>query len=58
MLSLVLHLSAQDQVDTLTFQNESLKDKAKRFEEALRRSTDEQIIVSKEDKPEIHLINI
>ena len=37
---------AQDQVDTLTFQNQSLKDKAKRFEEALRRSTDEQIVVS------------
>lgn len=36
----------QDQVDTLTFQNQSLKDKAKRFEEALRRSTDEQIVVS------------
>uniref|UniRef100_A0A1A7XKG7 Microtubule associated tumor suppressor candidate 2 n=1 Tax=Iconisemion striatum TaxID=60296 RepID=A0A1A7XKG7_9TELE len=39
-----LRLSLQDQVDTLTFQNETLKDKAKRFEEALRRSTDEQII--------------
>lgn len=36
----------QDQVDTLTFQNQVLKDKAKRFEEALRRSTDEQIVVS------------
>lgn len=36
----------QDQVDTLTFQNQSLRDKAKRFEDALRRSTDEQIIVS------------
>lgn len=36
----------QDQVDTLTFQNKSLRDKAKRFEDALRRSTDEQIIVS------------
>lgn len=33
-------------MDTLTFQNQSLKDKAKRFEEALRRSTDEQIVVS------------
>lgn len=31
----------------LTFQNQSLRDKAKRFEEALRRSTDEQIVVSK-----------
>lgn len=38
---------SQDQVDTLTFQNQSLRDKAKRFEEALRRSTDEQIVVSK-----------
>lgn len=32
-------------MDTLTFQNQSLRDKAKRFEEALRRSTDEQIVV-------------
>ncbi|XP_068600411.1 microtubule-associated tumor suppressor candidate 2 homolog [Brachionichthys hirsutus] len=39
-----LRLSLQDQVDTLTFQNQSLRDKARRFEEALRRSTDEQII--------------
>uniref|UniRef100_A0A4W4GSQ6 Microtubule associated scaffold protein 2 n=1 Tax=Electrophorus electricus TaxID=8005 RepID=A0A4W4GSQ6_ELEEL len=38
-----LRLSLQDQVDTLTFQNHSLRDRAKRFEEALRRSTDEQI---------------
>uniref|UniRef100_A0A673HH40 Microtubule associated scaffold protein 2 n=1 Tax=Sinocyclocheilus rhinocerous TaxID=307959 RepID=A0A673HH40_9TELE len=38
-----LRLSLQDQVDTLTFQNRTLKDKAKRFEEALRKSTDEQI---------------
>uniref|UniRef100_A0A3Q3N8J6 Microtubule associated scaffold protein 2 n=1 Tax=Mastacembelus armatus TaxID=205130 RepID=A0A3Q3N8J6_9TELE len=38
-----LRLSLQDQVDTLTFQNQSLRDKAKRFEEALRRSTDDQI---------------
>ncbi|XP_023277221.1 microtubule-associated tumor suppressor candidate 2-like, partial [Seriola lalandi dorsalis] len=37
-------ICAQDQVDTLTFQNQSLRDKAKRFEEALRRSTDEQIV--------------
>ena len=36
----------QDQVDTLTFQNRSLRDRAKRFEEALRRSTDEQIVVT------------
>ncbi|KAG7516061.1 hypothetical protein JOB18_021773 [Solea senegalensis] len=39
-----LRLSLQDQVDMLTFQNQSLRDKAKRFEEALRRSTDEQIV--------------
>ncbi|XP_065146758.1 microtubule-associated tumor suppressor candidate 2 isoform X2 [Paramisgurnus dabryanus] len=39
-----LRLSLQDQVDTLTFQNRTLKDKAKRFEEALRKSTDEQIV--------------
>lgn len=39
-----LRVSLQDQVDMLTFQNQSLRDKAKRFEEALRRSTDEQIV--------------
>lgn len=39
----------QDQVDTLTFQNRSLRDRAKRFEEALRKSTDEQIVVSFHD---------
>ncbi|KAL4647734.1 microtubule-associated tumor suppressor candidate 2-like [Arapaima gigas] len=39
-----LRLSLQDQVDTLTFQNHSLRDRAKRFEEALRKSTDEQIV--------------
>uniref|UniRef100_A0AAV2J124 Microtubule associated scaffold protein 2 n=1 Tax=Knipowitschia caucasica TaxID=637954 RepID=A0AAV2J124_KNICA len=39
-----IRLSLQDQVDTLTFQNHSLRDRAKRFEEALRRSTDEQIV--------------
>ncbi|XP_062873425.1 microtubule-associated tumor suppressor candidate 2 [Trichomycterus rosablanca] len=39
-----LRLSLQDQVDTLTFQNRSLRDRAKRFEEALRRSTDEQTV--------------
>lgn len=32
-------------MDTLTFQNRSLRDRAKRFEEALRKSTDEQIVV-------------
>ncbi|KAG7255230.1 hypothetical protein CRUP_017356 [Coryphaenoides rupestris] len=39
-----LRLSLQDQVDTLTFQNRSLRDRAQRFEEALRQSTDEQIV--------------
>lgn len=45
-LCLYVWMLVQDQVDTLTFQNQSLRDKAKRFEEALRRSTDEQIVVS------------
>uniref|UniRef100_A0A4W4GF40 Microtubule associated scaffold protein 2 n=1 Tax=Electrophorus electricus TaxID=8005 RepID=A0A4W4GF40_ELEEL len=35
--------SQGDEVDVLTFQNQALQDKAKRFEEALRRSADEQI---------------
>ncbi|XP_068570508.1 microtubule-associated tumor suppressor candidate 2 isoform X2 [Cebidichthys violaceus] len=39
-----IRLSLQDQVDTMTFQNRSLRDRAKRFEEALRKSTDEQIV--------------
>ncbi|KAG7483629.1 hypothetical protein MATL_G00040420 [Megalops atlanticus] len=39
-----LRLSLQDQVDTLTFQNRGLRDRAKRFEEALRKSADEQIV--------------
>ncbi|KAM9852856.1 microtubule-associated tumor suppressor candidate 2 [Aulostomus maculatus] len=39
-----IRLSLQDQVDTLTFQNRSLRDRAKRFEEALRKSTDDQIV--------------
>ena len=41
----VCGVCAQDQVDTLTFQNQGLRDRAKRFEQALRRSTDEQIVV-------------
>ncbi|XP_062423147.1 microtubule-associated tumor suppressor candidate 2 [Rhea pennata] len=41
-----LRLSLQDQVDTLTFQNQSLKDKAKRFEEALKKNTEEQLEVA------------
>lgn len=35
----------QDQIDTLTFQNQSLKAKADRFEEALKKSTEEQLKV-------------
>ncbi|XP_030058260.1 microtubule-associated tumor suppressor candidate 2 [Microcaecilia unicolor] len=38
-----LRLSLQDQVDTLTFQNQCLRDRANRFEEALKKSTDEQL---------------
>ncbi|XP_051882647.1 microtubule-associated tumor suppressor candidate 2-like isoform X2 [Pristis pectinata] len=41
-----LRLSLQDQVDTLTFQNRSLKDKARRFEEALKKTTDEQVEIA------------
>ncbi|XP_032811373.2 uncharacterized protein LOC116942961 isoform X1 [Petromyzon marinus] len=36
-------LLLQDQVDTLTFQNGSLKDKARRFEEALQRDSAETV---------------
>lgn len=43
-------------MDTLTFQNQSLRDKAKRFEEALRRSTDEQIVVSVPSKYQLKQI--
>ncbi|KAM4701450.1 microtubule-associated tumor suppressor candidate 2 [Discoglossus pictus] len=42
----ILRLSLQDQVDTLTFQNHSLRDRAKRFEEALMQSTNEQLEVA------------
>lgn len=35
----------QDQVDTLTFQSQSLRDRARRFEEALRKNTEEQLEV-------------
>ncbi|KFO80333.1 Microtubule-associated tumor suppressor candidate 2, partial [Cuculus canorus] len=38
-----LRLSLQDQIDTLTFQNQSLKAKADRFEEALKKTTEEQL---------------
>lgn len=35
----------QDQVDMLTFQSQSLRDRAQRFEEALRKTTEEQLEV-------------
>ncbi|OCT96061.1 hypothetical protein XELAEV_18013743mg [Xenopus laevis] len=41
-----LQLSLQDQVDTLTFQNNTLRDRAKRFEEALMRNTNEQFEIA------------
>lgn len=41
-----LKLSLQDQVDTLTFQNHSLRDRAKMFEEALMKSTNEQLEIA------------
>ncbi|XP_067418840.1 microtubule-associated tumor suppressor candidate 2 [Emydura macquarii macquarii] len=41
-----LRLSLQDQVDTLTFQSHSLRDKAKRFEEALKKNTEDQLEVA------------
>ncbi|KAM4796092.1 microtubule-associated tumor suppressor candidate 2 [Rhinophrynus dorsalis] len=41
-----VRLSLQDQVDTLTFQNHSLRDRAKRFEEALTKSTREQFEIA------------
>ncbi|XP_071592660.1 microtubule-associated tumor suppressor candidate 2 isoform X2 [Heliangelus exortis] len=48
-----LRLSLQDQIDTLTFQNQSLKDKADRFEEALKKNTEEQLKI--ERAPYLHL---
>ncbi|XP_072260632.1 microtubule-associated tumor suppressor candidate 2 [Pyxicephalus adspersus] len=42
----ILRLSLQDQVDTLTFQNHSLRDRAKMFEEALMKSTKEQLEIA------------
>ncbi|XP_049634705.1 microtubule-associated tumor suppressor candidate 2 isoform X2 [Suncus etruscus] len=41
-----LRLSLQDQVDTLTFQSECLRDRARRFEEALRKNTEEQLEIA------------
>ncbi|XP_025779851.1 microtubule-associated tumor suppressor candidate 2 [Puma concolor] len=40
-----LRLSLQDQVHMLTFQSQSLRDRARRFEEALRKNTEEQLEV-------------
>uniref|UniRef100_A0A9L0S6A8 Microtubule associated scaffold protein 2 n=1 Tax=Equus caballus TaxID=9796 RepID=A0A9L0S6A8_HORSE len=37
---------AEDQVDTLTFQSQSLRDRARRFEEALRKNTEEQLEIA------------
>ncbi|XP_075828056.1 microtubule-associated tumor suppressor candidate 2 isoform X1 [Microtus pennsylvanicus] len=41
-----LRLSLQDQVDMLTFQSQSLRDRAQRFEEALRKTTEEQLEIA------------
>ncbi|XP_053312364.1 microtubule-associated tumor suppressor candidate 2-like isoform X2 [Spea bombifrons] len=41
-----LRLSLQDQVETLACQNNSLKDKAKWFEDALKKSTNEQLEIT------------
>ncbi|XP_075055046.1 microtubule-associated tumor suppressor candidate 2 [Mixophyes fleayi] len=43
-----LRLSLQDQVDTLTFQNHSLRERAKMFEDALLKSTKEQLEIALE----------
>ncbi|XP_019467620.1 microtubule-associated tumor suppressor candidate 2 [Meleagris gallopavo] len=48
-----LRLSLQDQIDTLTFQNQSLKAKADRFEEALKKNTEEQLKIAQ--APYLHL---
>ncbi|XP_039719290.1 microtubule-associated tumor suppressor candidate 2-like [Pteropus medius] len=41
-----LRLSLQDQVDTLTFQSQSLRDRARRFEDALKRNAEDQLEVA------------
>uniref|UniRef100_A0A2I3GX19 Uncharacterized protein n=1 Tax=Nomascus leucogenys TaxID=61853 RepID=A0A2I3GX19_NOMLE len=41
-----LYRYLQDQVDTLTFQSQSLRDRARRFEEALRKNTEEQLEIA------------
>lgn len=43
--------SLQDQVDTLTFQSQSLRDRARRFEDALRRNTEDQLEVAEPARP-------
>ncbi|XP_014821610.1 PREDICTED: microtubule-associated tumor suppressor candidate 2 [Calidris pugnax] len=48
-----LRLSLQDQIDTLTFQNQSLKAKADRFEEALKKNTEEQLKIVR--APYLHI---
>ncbi|XP_040440333.1 microtubule-associated tumor suppressor candidate 2 [Falco naumanni] len=50
-----LRLSLQDQIDTLTFQKQSLKAKADRFEEALKEKTEEQLKIVR--APYLHLEN-
>ncbi|OXB81410.1 UNVERIFIED_CONTAM: hypothetical protein H355_001627 [Colinus virginianus] len=48
-----MRLCLQDQIDTLTFQNQSLKDKANLFEEAFNKNNEEQIKLAK--APYLHL---
>ncbi|XP_054241837.1 microtubule-associated tumor suppressor candidate 2 [Indicator indicator] len=42
-----LRLSLQDQIDILTFQNQTLKAKAERFEEALKKNNEEQLKIAR-----------
>ncbi|XP_009863209.1 PREDICTED: microtubule-associated tumor suppressor candidate 2-like, partial [Apaloderma vittatum] len=48
-----LRLTLQDQIDILTFQNQSLKAKADRFEEALKKNNEEQLKIAR--APYMHL---
>lgn len=41
----------QDQVDTLTFQSQSLRDRARRFEDALKRNAEDQLEVAEPARP-------
>lgn len=43
--------SLQDQVDTLIFQSQSLRDRARRFEDALKRNTEDQLQVAEPARP-------